>query len=144
MTRLGDAVLFGPRLTAAVGGAVLRRLRSIAGEPQGKEPETEPSDVPQRVGGGFPEPPGKDPGDRSRDPSPHHSLATPVGEPDPTEWPDPYERRDDPRSPPDPDEEPFGEEPHPAVGSQSTSEPHPDADVEAGETNPPHRDKIDE
>ena len=154
MARLGDIVLLGPRVTLSVGGAVLRRLRSIGGEPQGEtsetetldasRPETEAFDVPQRVGGGFPEPPGKDPGDRSRDPSPHHSLSTPVGEADPTEWPDPYERREDPRYPPDPDEEPFGEEPHPAVGSESTSEPHPDADIEAPQTNPPQRDKLDE
>jgi hypothetical protein len=44
------------------------------------------------------------------DPSPHHSLGSPVGEPDPTEWPDPYEDRPDPRDPPDPDRAPFGEE----------------------------------
>src|SRR5688572_22530394 len=37
---------------------------------------------------GFPEPPGKDPGDISRDPEPHHALSNPVSEPDPTEWPD--------------------------------------------------------
>lgn len=148
MSRLRDAALFGPRVTAAVGRTVVRRI--LAARPGGGEreaPDATPdatTDVPQEVGGGFPEPPGKDPGDRSRDPSPHHGLSTPVGEPDPTEWPDPYERRDDPRYPPDPDEEPFGEEPHPAVGSESTSEPHPAADVEAGETSPPHRDKIDE
>jgi hypothetical protein len=56
---------------------------------------------------------------------PHHSLTNPVGEPDPTEWPDPYDHRDDPLHPPDPDEEPFGEEPHPATGSRSTSQPTP-------------------
>ena len=38
---------------------------------------------------GFPEPPGVDPGDNSQDESPHHVLNTPVGEPDPTESPDP-------------------------------------------------------
>jgi hypothetical protein len=102
------------------------------------------STVPQKIGGGFPEPPGKDPGDISDDPSPHHALTNPVGDPDPTEWPDPYEQRDDPRDPPDPDGAPFGEEAHPQVGAGSTSQPHPDADIEAGETNPPERDRIDD
>ena len=54
-------------------------------------------------------------GDRSKDPSPHHALNTPVGEPDPTEWPDPSEQRPDPR-----------DEDHPPTGSTSTSEPHPE------------------
>jgi hypothetical protein len=93
---------------------------------------------------GFPEPPGRDPGDRSGDPSPHHALNTPVGEPDPTEWPDPYDQREDPRDPPDPDGEPFGEEPHAPTGSRSTSEPHPAQDIEAGDVGPPERDKLDE
>jgi hypothetical protein len=89
---------------------------------------------------GFPEPPGKDPGDRSKDPSPHHSLNTPVGEPDPTEWPDPYDRRPDPRGPVD-----AGEEvPHPPAGATSTSEPHPAEDLEAPDSGPPERDKLDE
>jgi hypothetical protein len=56
-----------------------------------------------------------DKGDRSRDPDPHHALNNPVGEPDETEWPDPYEQREDPR-----DEE------HPPTGSTSTSEPPPE------------------
>jgi hypothetical protein len=42
---------------------------------------------------------------------PHHSLNNPADQPDPTEYPDPYERRPDPRDGP---------------GSEtSTSEPHP-------------------
>jgi hypothetical protein len=85
------------------------------------------SDVPQAVDGGFPEPSGNDPGDISSDPSPHHALNAPVGAPDPTEWPDPYDQRSDPRDPPRSDGEPFAEEPHPPVGSTSTSDPHPDA-----------------
>jgi hypothetical protein len=93
---------------------------------------------------GFPEPPGADPEDRTRDQDPHHVLNTPVGEPDPTEWPDPYDRRPDPRDPADPDGLPFGEEPHPVVGSQSTSEPHPSEDPEAYPTEGPKRDKVDE
>jgi hypothetical protein len=93
---------------------------------------------------GFPEPPGKDPGDRSASPDPHHALNTPVGEPDPTEWPDPYEQREDPRYPPDPDGQPFGEEPHPATGARSTSEPRPREDPEAIPAEGPKRDKLDE
>jgi hypothetical protein len=75
------------------------------------------------------------PGERD----PHHALNTPVGEPDPTEWPDPYDHRPDPRDPPDPDGAPFGEQPHPATGSQSTSAPHPDQDPEVE----PTRDRRD-
>jgi hypothetical protein len=93
----------------------------------------------ERPPSGFPEPPGKDPGDRSRDPTPHHALNTEVGEPDPTEWPDPYERGSDPRYPPDPDAEPFGEEPHPPTGSTSTSAPHPSQDPEAEPWEAPKR-----
>jgi hypothetical protein len=94
---------------------------------------------------GFPEEPGPDKGDRSKDPSPHHALNNPVGEPDPTEWPDPYEQRDDPRDPPDPDGQPFGEEPHPPTGSRSTSDPHPSQDPEAGDKwEGPKRDKLDD
>lgn len=93
---------------------------------------------------GFPEPPGKDPGDISRERSPHAALSNPVRDPDPTEWPDPYEKREDPRDPPDPDGAPFGEEPHPPTGSTSTSEPHPSEDPEAVEWEGPKRDKLDE
>jgi hypothetical protein len=93
---------------------------------------------------GFPEPPGPDPGDRSHDPEPHHALTNPVGEPDETEWPDPYERREDPRDPPDPDEQPFGERPHPQTGSHSTSEPHPSQDPEAERWEAPKRDRLDD
>lgn len=32
-------------------------------------------------------------------PDPHHELTNPVGDPDPSEYPDPYERRPDPRDP---------------------------------------------
>jgi hypothetical protein len=76
---------------------------------------------------------------------PHGALSNPVGDPDPTEWPDPYEKRDDPKDPPDPDGQPFGEEPHPHSGSTSTSEPHPSKDPEAGDRwEGPKRDKLDE
>jgi hypothetical protein len=94
---------------------------------------------------GFPEPPGKDPGDISKDKSPYASLSNPVGEPDPTEWPDPYDKREDPLDPPDPDGAPFGEEPHTPTGATSTSEPHPSKDPEAGDRwEGPKRDKIDD
>jgi hypothetical protein len=82
---------------------------------------------------GFPEPPGRDPGDPSQDPEPHHSLNNPVGEPDETEWPDPYDRRHDPR-----------DEDHPPTGSRSTSEPHPSQDPEAEPWEGPKRDKVDD
>jgi hypothetical protein len=71
--------------------------------------------------------------DRSKDPAPHHALNTPVGEPDPTEWPDPYEQRPDPR-----------DEDHPPTGSTSTSEPHPAQDPEAEPWEGPKRDKVDD
>jgi len=85
-----------------------------------------------------------DEGDRSQDPTPHHALNNPVGEPDPTEWPDPYEKRPDPRDPVDPDGEPFGEDPHAAPGAQSTSEPPPGQDPQAEPTEAPERDKLND
>src|SRR3954471_20927204 len=103
------------------------------------QPKTAP---PGTAAGGFPEPPGPEATDR--DLPPHHSLSHPVGEPDPTEWPDPYDQREDPRDPPDPDGLPFGEEPHAPTGSRSTSDPHPSEDIEAGEVEPPERDKLDQ
>jgi hypothetical protein len=69
------------------------------------------------------------------EPDPHHALNNPVGEPDPTEWPDPYDRRLDPR-------DPEGETP--ATGAQSTSEPHPSQDPEAVPWEGPKRDKLDD
>lgn len=88
---------------------------------------------------GFPEPPGKDPGDRSRDESPHHDLNTPVGQPDQTEWPDPYDRRSDPRGPDD-----ESGDSHTPTGATSTSEPHPSKDPEAPDWEGPKRDKVDD
>jgi hypothetical protein len=90
------------------------------------------------AGTGFPEPPGKDPGDISKDADPHHSLNNPVRDPDPTEWPDPYDKRPDPKGP-----EERGEESGP--GDRSTSEPHPSQDLEAGDrAKPPERDNLDD
>jgi hypothetical protein len=49
-----------------------------------------------------------------------------------------------PRDPPDPDGAPFGEQPDPAAGSRSTSQPHPDDDIEAYPVQAPERDKLDD
>jgi hypothetical protein len=65
---------------------------------------------------------------------PHHPLNQPAEDPDPTEWPDPYDKRDDPRGP--------GKDPHP--GDESTSEPPPPQDPEAEPFEGPKRDKVDE
>ena len=103
-----------------------------------------PSEPEQKPPTGFPEPPGQDPEDPSRDRDPHHALNTPVGEPDPTEWPDPYDQREDPRDPVG-DELPFGGEVHTPTGAQSTSQPHPKADPEAQPwAEGPKRDKLDD
>jgi hypothetical protein len=50
------------------------------------------------------------------DDEPHHRLNNPVSEPDPTEYPDPYERRPDPKGP---------ERERAEHGAPSTSEPPP-------------------
>jgi hypothetical protein len=65
--------------------------------------------------------------------NPHSPLNNPIDDPDPTEWPDPYERREDPR-----------DEDHPPTGSGSTSEPHPSQDPEAEPVEAPERDKLDD
>jgi hypothetical protein len=65
---------------------------------------------------------------------PHHPLNEPAEDPDPTEWPDPYDKREDPL---DPDEDP-------QRGDQSTSQPHPLEDPEAEPAEGPKRDKVDE
>ena len=67
---------------------------------------------------------------------PHHPLNNPATDPDPTEYPDPYDKRPDPRDPSDGDDV--------IAGSQSTSEPHPDQDIEAEPTSPPERDNLDD
>ncbi len=102
--------------------------------------EQRPSEPPT----GFPEPGGKDPGDRSHDPDPHHALNTPADDPDPTEWPDPYDHREDPRDPVDPSGVEYGDEPHTSTGATSTSEPHPSQDPEAVPWEGPKRDKVDD
>lgn len=103
-----------------------------------------PNEPDQKPPSGFPEPPGEDPGDRTKSEDPHHALNTPVGEPDPTEWPDPYDRRPDPRDPVEADTPPYGDAPHPPTGSESTSEPNPKQDPEAQPwAEGPKRDKLD-
>ena len=75
---------------------------------------------------------------------PHHELNNPADDPDPTEWPDPYDRRPDPRDPA-PDDEPFGDESHTPTGATSTSEPHHDQDLQAEErAERLNRDKLDD
>jgi hypothetical protein len=71
------------------------------------------------------------------DVDPHHELNNPATDPDPTEWPDPYDKRPDPRDPADPHA-------HTAPGALSTSEPHPQQDIEAERVEGPKRDKLDE
>ncbi len=93
---------------------------------------------------GFPEPPGRDPENHSADRDPHHALNNPVGEPDPTEWPDPYDQRPDPRDPHEPGADPLGSDNRAFPGSVSTSEPNPKQDPEAQPwAEGPKRDKID-
>lgn len=83
-------------------------------------------------------------GDRSRDPNPHHALNNPAEDPDPTEWPDPYDKRQDPRDVNDEAESGAATAPHTPTGSRSTSEPHPSQDPEAEAWEGPKRDKVDE
>src|SRR3954447_6817539 len=109
-------------------------------EPTG-QPETA---APGEPVSGFPEPPGVDPGDRSRDSSPYSALNTPVGEPDPTEWPDPYDRREDPRAPADEMVFPGDGRSHTPVGATSDSAPNSADDIEALNTDAPDRDNLDE
>ena len=78
----------------------------------------DPHDAPS----GFPEPPGKDPGDISRDREPHHALNNPATDPDPTEWPDPFDKRED----------------------AEQRDPHPSQDPEAPDWEAPKRDKLDQ
>jgi hypothetical protein len=105
------------------------------------QPETAPPGVPAT---GFPEPPGKDPGDRSRDRDPHHALNTPVGDPDPTEWPDPYDRREDPRAPAEEMVFPGDGTAHTPVGATSDSDPNSADDIGSIDTDAPEGDDLDQ
>jgi hypothetical protein len=100
---------------------------------------------PTTTGTDAPPKPTVEPGNISGDKEPHHALNNPVVDPDETEFPDPFEKRDDPRDPVDPDGEPFGEEPHPTTGSESTSEPPLSQDPTVTDGGrPPKRDKLDD
>jgi hypothetical protein len=60
----------------------------------------------------------------------HHSLNQPATDPDPTEWPDPYDKRPDPRDPgADEPEMDFGDV-HTPTGATSTSDPPHEVDPE--------------
>ena len=82
----------------------------------------------------------QEPNEQAQERDPHHALNNPVGEPDPTEWPDPYDVREDPREPTDVRDEPR----HVPPGAVSTSEPHPAQDPEAERATPPQRDRLDD
>ena len=60
----------------------------------------------------------------------HHELNNPATDPDPTEWPDPYDKRADPLNPEAEDEEMDFGEVHTPTGATSTSEPHHEVDPE--------------
>jgi hypothetical protein len=76
--------------------------------------------------------------DRHADPErePHHDLNNPATDPDPTEYPDPYEQRLDPRdpgavdTPASPADPGAGERPEGPSQGPSTSEPRPPRNVE--------------
>jgi hypothetical protein len=60
----------------------------------------------------------------------HEALNEPATDPDPTAWPDPYDKRPDPRDPAsDEDEMDFGDV-HTPTGATSTSEPPHETDIE--------------
>ena len=68
----------------------------------------------------------------------HAALDEAATDPDPTEWPDPYDKRPDPRDPAkDVGDMDFGDV-HTPTGATSTSEPHHEVDpqVDPREANP--------
>src|SRR3954465_5319726 len=105
------------------------------------QPETAPPGTPVS---GFPEPPGKDPGDLSRRPSPYSALNSPAEDPDPTAWPDPYDKREDPREPVEGMVFPGDGRAHTPVGATSDSAPPAADDIEAINVDAPDRDNLDE
>ena len=101
------------------------------------ESRPDPKEVMREAGAedlptGIAEPPGPAGGEDRRGQEPHHALNNPVTDPDPAEWPDPYEKRDDPRDGPAPfiEDTDAPEPTYPAKDAPSTSEPHPDQDPE--------------
>jgi hypothetical protein len=74
----------------------------------------------------------------SSQPGVHEALNQPASDPDPSEWPDPYDKRPDPRDPAaDEQGMDFGDV-HTPTGATSTSEPHHEVDpeVDPREANP--------
>ena len=71
----------------------------------------------------------------------HDALNEPATDPDPTEWPDPYDKRPDPRDPAEQGMD-FGDA-HTPTGATSTSEPHHETDLEVDprKANPHESDK---
>ena len=60
----------------------------------------------------------------------HDALNEPATDPDPTEWPDPYDKRSDPRDPGAGDSGMDFGDVHTPTGATSTSEPHHEVDPE--------------
>jgi hypothetical protein len=75
-------------------------------------------------------------------PDPHETLNQSASDPDPTEWPDPYDKRPDPRDPDAEDEEMDFGDVHTPTGATSTSEPNHEVDIEVDprRANPHERD----
>jgi hypothetical protein len=81
--------------------------------------------------------------DSSPDRDVHDALNEPAADPDPTEWPDPYDKRPDPRDLADEaTEADFGDF-HTTTGATSTSEPHHEVDpeVDPRKANPHERSR---
>jgi hypothetical protein len=108
-------------------------------------PKPKAAKPPKTTGTDAPPKPEAEPGNMTGGKDPHHALNNPVDDPDLTEYPDPYETREDPRDPVDPDDAPFGDEPHPQTGAESTSEPPLEQDLEVEDGGrPPRREKLDD
>ena len=73
----------------------------------------------------------------------HDALNEPASDPDPTEWPDPYDKRPDPRDPADDDVEMEFGDVHTPTGATSTSEPHHEVDpqIDPRKANPHERSR---
>lgn len=100
-----------------------------------KPPKPKADEPPTTTGTDAPPKPEAEPGNQTGGKDPHHALNNPVvDDPDPTEYPDPYDTREDPL-----------DEPHPPTGAESTSEPplEQDPEVERG-GKPPRRDNLDD
>ncbi|HEX8714836.1 MAG TPA: hypothetical protein VF706_04630 [Solirubrobacteraceae bacterium] len=79
-------------------------------------------------------------GEQAGERDPHHALNNPASDPDPTEWPDPYDRRPDPLDSERDDGAPDHELGHAEPGATSTSQPPPRHDPDAEEQRE-HRDR---